>query len=444
MFNKQAQGRGVRARNQAIIRVGGEQGRAAVYGCFETGATALGLSWKGILIMQNQDVDSQCSTLVVVENEIFKSRGTFRTWLSPKRVAEWVLLCIEFDYLTEHQLETMEIGAGEYYDRGPVGASITLGPNRATVRYFALDDLSTAQVVLGTRPRTRKRRTRSARRYREGRAMSQTTETPPNKPPKATEWHRWPKGYRGNCPICGLPAVKTRGAGGGKFRPWGQHRAISPEEASAANWVQRLKSKSGWKLFPIFNTGEPDQVEPPQVKPPQVEPPQVKPPQVKPPQVKPPQVKPPRRARITPETRHFILMASRMAAIGKTNEEIATALHRTPRAVELWKHDYPELWNHDFRVAMDKLLTKVSKKREALGSSAIEDEEKIAARLAARGLIDREQKIPSNPNPGEPMSLWTLLSLYEDYHPDSRWNPLPGRDHAAQVRTVGRPRADGE
>ncbi len=38
---KQAQGRGIRARNQATIRIGGEQERAAVFGCFETSAPAL-------------------------------------------------------------------------------------------------------------------------------------------------------------------------------------------------------------------------------------------------------------------------------------------------------------------------------------------------------------------------------------------------------------------
>ena len=45
MFN-QAQSRSIRARNQAMIRTGGEQGRAAVSSCFVTGATALGLSWR--------------------------------------------------------------------------------------------------------------------------------------------------------------------------------------------------------------------------------------------------------------------------------------------------------------------------------------------------------------------------------------------------------------
>jgi len=45
MFN-QAVSRGIRARTQATIRVGGEQGRAAVQGCFLAGATAYGLSWE--------------------------------------------------------------------------------------------------------------------------------------------------------------------------------------------------------------------------------------------------------------------------------------------------------------------------------------------------------------------------------------------------------------
>ncbi len=44
-MNDQAQSRGIRVRNQALIREGGEQGRTAVLDCFEAGATALGLSW---------------------------------------------------------------------------------------------------------------------------------------------------------------------------------------------------------------------------------------------------------------------------------------------------------------------------------------------------------------------------------------------------------------
>ena len=40
----QAVSRGIRARNQATIRIGGEQGRAAVLYCFLAGATAYGLS----------------------------------------------------------------------------------------------------------------------------------------------------------------------------------------------------------------------------------------------------------------------------------------------------------------------------------------------------------------------------------------------------------------
>ena len=44
MFN-QADGRGIRARNQALTHIGGEQGRAAVLDCFLAGITADGLSW---------------------------------------------------------------------------------------------------------------------------------------------------------------------------------------------------------------------------------------------------------------------------------------------------------------------------------------------------------------------------------------------------------------
>ena len=45
MFN-QAVSRGIRARNQALIRIGGEQGRAADLCCLLAGATARGLSWE--------------------------------------------------------------------------------------------------------------------------------------------------------------------------------------------------------------------------------------------------------------------------------------------------------------------------------------------------------------------------------------------------------------
>ena len=40
---QQAVGRGIRARNQAMIRIGGKQGRAADHCCFSTGITARGL-----------------------------------------------------------------------------------------------------------------------------------------------------------------------------------------------------------------------------------------------------------------------------------------------------------------------------------------------------------------------------------------------------------------
>ncbi len=44
MFSEQqAVGRGIRARNQAAIRIGGKQGRAADSICFLTGITARGL-----------------------------------------------------------------------------------------------------------------------------------------------------------------------------------------------------------------------------------------------------------------------------------------------------------------------------------------------------------------------------------------------------------------
>jgi hypothetical protein len=43
---QQAKSPVIRARNQAMIRTGGERGRAAVLSCFEPGATARGLFWE--------------------------------------------------------------------------------------------------------------------------------------------------------------------------------------------------------------------------------------------------------------------------------------------------------------------------------------------------------------------------------------------------------------
>lgn len=43
MYFHQATSPVIRARTQALIRIGGEQGRAAVSGCFSTGSRACGL-----------------------------------------------------------------------------------------------------------------------------------------------------------------------------------------------------------------------------------------------------------------------------------------------------------------------------------------------------------------------------------------------------------------
>jgi hypothetical protein len=45
MFN-QATSRAIRAHNQAMNRIGGEQGRAAVLSCFLASDPACGLSWE--------------------------------------------------------------------------------------------------------------------------------------------------------------------------------------------------------------------------------------------------------------------------------------------------------------------------------------------------------------------------------------------------------------
>ena len=145
MFNQQAQGRGVRARNQAMIRDGGEQGRAAVYGCFVTGATALGLSWKDKLIMSHQDVDSRGSTLVLVENLCFGTRGSFRTELTPRRVAEFALCFLELDFIEAGTVKAWPRPDAEYCDCGSAAVAIVLGPNRVLLRYHAIGDLPEAR-----------------------------------------------------------------------------------------------------------------------------------------------------------------------------------------------------------------------------------------------------------------------------------------------------------
>jgi hypothetical protein len=128
--NNQATGRGIRARNQAMIREAGEQGRAAVSGCFLASAAARGLSCQGNPTMKTR-------TLVVVENLIFGTRGSFRTDSSPARIAQWVFMCLEIDDFPDPAMRPTEWGTGDYCDNGPAAAAVALGPNRVTVRYHA-------------------------------------------------------------------------------------------------------------------------------------------------------------------------------------------------------------------------------------------------------------------------------------------------------------------
>ncbi len=105
--------------------------------------------------MQNQDVDSQCSTLVVVENEIFGTRGSFRTELTPRRVAEFALFFIEVDFIEAGEVHFIEAGTvkassfprpnAEYCDCGSAAVAIVLGPNRVLLRYHAVGDLTEAR-----------------------------------------------------------------------------------------------------------------------------------------------------------------------------------------------------------------------------------------------------------------------------------------------------------
>ena len=53
MIFDQTTSRSIRSRNQAMIRIGGEQGREAVSSCFLAGATARGLSWRMLRLEGN-------------------------------------------------------------------------------------------------------------------------------------------------------------------------------------------------------------------------------------------------------------------------------------------------------------------------------------------------------------------------------------------------------
>jgi len=52
---------------------------------------------------------------------------------------------------------------------------------------------------------------------------------------QATQWHNRPKGFKGRCPVCGLPTTAR-----------GEHRAVGPQEPIDAVWIVRQRSGLGW------------------------------------------------------------------------------------------------------------------------------------------------------------------------------------------------------
>jgi hypothetical protein len=91
------------------------------------------------------------STLVIVENLLFGSRGSFRCDLAPERVAEWIFLCLELDYypavdaFAPGATRPPRWGTGQYCDHGPAAAAVYIGVNRVLVRYHAAGDKAEAK-----------------------------------------------------------------------------------------------------------------------------------------------------------------------------------------------------------------------------------------------------------------------------------------------------------
>ena len=200
--------------------------------------------------MQNQDVDSQCSTLVVVENEIFGTRGSFRTELTPRRVAEFALFFIEVDFIEAGEVHFIEAGTvkassfprpnAEYCDCGSAAVAIVLGPNRVLLRYHAVGDLTEAPLVSEERSSSGRWRDGPARsRDREDRAMRLTMDETVQSGPSPYDFHFRPKDFTGSCPICGFPeAAKNRQR---------QHRAVAEDEGLDAIWIERIKGPHGYR-----------------------------------------------------------------------------------------------------------------------------------------------------------------------------------------------------
>lgn len=85
-------------------------------------------------------------TLVVVENLIFGTRGSFRSELSPQRLAELAFLFLEIDYFPDARNNPPQWGTGQYCDNGSAAVAVVLGPNRVTLRYHAAGDEAEAKA----------------------------------------------------------------------------------------------------------------------------------------------------------------------------------------------------------------------------------------------------------------------------------------------------------
>jgi hypothetical protein len=82
-------------------------------------------------------------TLVVVENLVFGSRGSFRSEMTPDRVAEWALILLRFVFCPDG---TGFTGPVDYCDEGSAAVAIFLSANRVLLRYHAAGDLAEARA----------------------------------------------------------------------------------------------------------------------------------------------------------------------------------------------------------------------------------------------------------------------------------------------------------
>ncbi len=146
MQNHQAIGPTFRAYFQAMIGEGREQGLRGSLDCFLPGK----LAPLPFLEVQRMSLhprhDAPSSTLVIVENLIFGTRGSFRSELSPQRLAELALMFLEIDYFPDAATNPPQWGSGQYCDYGSAAVAVILGPNRVTLRYHAAGDVAEAKA----------------------------------------------------------------------------------------------------------------------------------------------------------------------------------------------------------------------------------------------------------------------------------------------------------